>query len=156
MKYVPIVITALALSACQAADSSENTSPSAGATVDVSHYPDFTATADRSKVDEHWIKTVSRDPQYPMHAALAGISGCVEMIYSINASGRPEGYRIVDVFPVDVFEDNALAALARWRWKPSPTNTGNQPVLTATQLDFVVSNAKNSAAASEKCDIEPI
>ncbi|WP_218312306.1 energy transducer TonB [Alteromonas antoniana] len=157
MKFVPILFSSVILCACQSADSSDTSLSSRPAsTIDVSEYPDFTAKADRNKVEDYWVKTVSKNPQYPMHSALAGVSGCVEIVYSINASGKPEGYRIVNAFPANTFEDNALAALARWRWEPSPTNSDKQPVLTSTQLDFVVSNSKNVDLAREKCGIEPI
>lgn len=157
MKYVPVVISAILLTACQSADSADDSATaSPGSTINVSDYPDFTAKADRSKVDSYWIKTVSKNPQYPMHAALAGVSGCVEIVYGINASGKAEGYRIIKAFPEGIFEDNALAALARWRWEPAPGNADKQPVLTSTQLDFVVSESKNVEAAREHCDIAPI
>ena len=157
MKFVPILLSSAMLCACQSADSSDTSASTRPAsTIDVSGYPDFTAKADRPKVESYWIKTLSRNPQYPMHAALAGVSGCVEIVYSINASGKPEGYRIVNAFPGNTFEDNALAALARWRWEPSSTNSEKQPVLTSTQLDFVVSDSKNVDLTRQRCGIEPI
>ncbi|WP_414830449.1 energy transducer TonB [Alteromonas sp. H39] len=157
MKYVPVLLSSVILCACQSADSSDTAASKGPATtIDVSGYPDFTAKADRSKVEEYWVKTTSKNPQYPMHAALDGISGCVEIVYSINASGKPEGYRIVKAFPSGTFENNAMAALARWRWKASETNIDKQPILTSTQLDFVVSNSKNIDQARDACGIEPI
>lgn len=62
---------------------------------------------------------VMAPPAYPYRAAQAGIEGYVDLRFDITASGATENIQVVHAEPEGVFEQSALAAVARWRFQPS-------------------------------------
>jgi TonB family protein len=55
-------------------------------------------------------------PDYPPAAAAAGIEGYVDVRFSISPSGTVIDPQVVAAKPEGVFEEAALAAVARWRY----------------------------------------
>ncbi len=77
------------------------------------------------------------EPQYPAVAAREGISGWVQLSFSIDATGAVTDIVVLDAEPKRVFEQAAVRALKRWKYQPS-TEGGvayKQTGLTV-QLDF--------------------
>ncbi len=58
---------------------------------------------------------------YPPAAREAGLEGYVVVRYDVDAEGRVINARVVDASPRDVFDEAALAAVSRWRFRaPAP------------------------------------
>ena len=57
-------------------------------------------------------------PLYPAAARAEGIEGWVKLGYDISVDGRVENLRVLESSPPGVFEGAAMAAVARWRYRP--------------------------------------
>ena len=65
--------------------------------------------------------------EFPLEARAAGIEGVVQVRYDVRADGSVHNAKIVSAEPPDVFDEAALSAIARWRFRPGrksgePTN----------------------------------
>lgn len=58
-------------------------------------------------------------PRYPLVAMNRKLEGSVEVAFTIQPDGRTGAARVVSAEPAGVFEDAALAAVARLRFEPS-------------------------------------
>ncbi|MDN5870650.1 MAG: energy transducer TonB [Nitrococcus sp.] len=58
-------------------------------------------------------------PQYPRRALFAGIEGWVVVQLTITETGQVTNATVVDSEPSGVFEEAALNAVRRWRFKPA-------------------------------------
>lgn len=70
------------------------------------------------------------DPEYPPRAR--GVAGWVELEFTVTAAGQVEDARVLSSQPPGVFEDSALRALRRWRYRPRYEQ--GRPVPTRGQL----------------------
>lgn len=81
------------------------------------------------------------EPRYPVTAAREGISGWVQLGFSIDESGAVTEIRVLAAEPARMFEREAMAALKRWKYQPKQVDgkaikqTGMQ-----VQLDFNLDN----------------
>jgi TonB family protein len=57
-------------------------------------------------------------PVYPPAAREAGMAGYVIVRYDVDAGGRVRNARVVKSEPDEVFDDAALQAVSRWRFRP--------------------------------------
>lgn len=57
-------------------------------------------------------------PAYPEVARAQGIEGYVELEYDVSVDGRVEDVQVVAAEPEGVFEDAAVEAIRKWRYKP--------------------------------------
>ncbi|RMF95398.1 MAG: energy transducer TonB [Gammaproteobacteria bacterium] len=57
-------------------------------------------------------------PDYPRNLAERGVEGWVELKFLVNASGEVEDLRLIGSEPAGVFDEAALKAVRRWRFKP--------------------------------------
>lgn len=64
---------------------------------------------------------------YPPQARAEGIEGYVVVRYDVDADGRVFNARVVDASPRGVFDESALAAVSRWRFR-APRGEGATPV----------------------------
>lgn len=78
------------------------------------------------------------DPRYPSSAAARGIEGFVEISFTVTALGRVEDAVVTAAEPPGVFEQAALAAIARWRYS---TGEGRGPVSLSHRFDFKAEDA---------------
>jgi TonB family protein len=69
-------------------------------------------------------KLVNVAPEYPVRARTTGIEGWVDVKFTVNANGVPEGVRSTGAKPAGVFEAAALAAVRRWRYEPPAAPQG--------------------------------
>ncbi len=56
-------------------------------------------------------------PRYPIEAAREKIRGWVKLKFSVNRSGNIENIEILDASPPDIFNQAAIDALQRWKYK---------------------------------------
>jgi protein TonB len=55
---------------------------------------------------------------YPPRARSRGIEGWVDVAFTVDATGRVTGARVLSAQPAGTFDDAALAAVRRWRYAP--------------------------------------
>ena len=58
------------------------------------------------------------DPVYPPAARAAGTEGRVTLRYDVGVDGTVLNLRVLEAEPEGVFEEAALRALSRWRFRP--------------------------------------
>jgi TonB family protein len=75
-------------------------------------------------------------PEYPRAALAKELRGVVRVRYTIGTDGRVKDALVTSSEPAGVFDEVALAAVRRWRFKPH--EVGGQPVeaTTATAMVF--------------------
>lgn len=76
--------------------------------------------------DADAIPLVRVNPQYPARAMQRGIEGWVHLAFTITTAGTTTDIAVVDAEPANVFEDAAIAAVRRYKYKPKLD--GGQPV----------------------------
>ncbi|WP_394175294.1 energy transducer TonB [Thalassotalea litorea] len=57
-------------------------------------------------------------PRYPIGAARQKIRGWVKLRFSINPQGIPEDIVVIESQPEDIFDQAAIDALSRWKYRP--------------------------------------
>lgn len=64
------------------------------------------------------LKQVMIAPVYPRRALSRGIEGFVDVAYDVTASGSTENLHVLYAEPEGVFEQSALAAVTKWKFRP--------------------------------------
>lgn len=64
------------------------------------------------------IPIVRIEPQYPREALVRGISGWVEVEFTIEPDGSVSKPRVSASSPPDIFDRNAIRAIFKWKFKP--------------------------------------
>lgn len=90
-------------------------------------------------IDNEVVPLVRIPPKYPRVAARRGVEGVVTVTFIITKDGTVRDPRVVDAKPANVFNDEALAAVLKWKFKPKLLD--GQPVeRQATQeIEFKLS-----------------
>jgi protein TonB len=57
---------------------------------------------------------------YPPRARSRGIEGWVDVAFTVDATGRVTGARVLSAQPAGTFDEAALVAVRRWRYAPPP------------------------------------
>ena len=65
---------------------------------------------------------------YPPEALDAGIEGYVVVRYDVDGQGRVVNARVVEAEPDGVFEESALQAVSRWRFRPPEGDAAERSV----------------------------
>ncbi|EEF79514.1 energy transducer TonB [Methylophaga thiooxydans] len=97
------------------------------------------ATVEGPIIDNEVVPLVRIPPKYPRVAARRGVEGVVTVTFIITKDGTVRDPRVVDAKPANVFNDEALAAVLKWKFKPKLLD--GQPVeRQATQeIEFKLS-----------------
>ncbi|UTA48243.1 TonB family protein [Simiduia sp. 21SJ11W-1] len=74
------------------------------------------------------VKQVMIAPNYPRRALARGIEGFVDVAYDVTAYGTTTNLQVLRAEPEGVFEKAALAAVAKWKFRPQMID--NEPVPT--------------------------
>lgn len=76
---------------------------------------------------------------YPPDARANGVEGYVVVRYDVSADGRVHNARVVDAQPAGTFDEAALQAVSRWRFRP-PQRDGEAQAVTGLQsrLEFAL------------------
>ena len=72
------------------------------------------------------VKQVMTAPTYPRNALRNGTEGFGDIVYDVTAFGGTENITVLYAEPEGVFERAALAAVARWKFRPQMID--NEPV----------------------------
>lgn len=102
MKFIIVTLLAFSLSACSTG------------------YSQLTQS-ELSKLEEA-IPVEVWEPRYPRQAAIDGVEGYVVFVFDVSSDGRINNVRKVKSVPEDVFDDAALHALKKWKFKPALDN----------------------------------
>ncbi len=82
------------------------------------------------------IPIVRIEPQYPREALIEGISGWVDIEFTIEADGSVSDPKIISSNPRRMFDRNAVRAIYKWKFKPRIID-GKPVARRATQrIDF--------------------
>ena len=73
-------------------------------------------------IDEEAMPVFRIPPVYPQRAAKRGIEGWVEVEFTITALGTVKNARVVTASPKGIFDNAALRAISRWKFKPKVHN----------------------------------
>ena len=76
--------------------------------------------------------TMRVEPRYPVEAAQQGIAGYVQLRFDVDASGKVQNAKVLKSNPEQVFDKEALRAVAQWQY----TATGKVHKGQTVQLDF--------------------
>jgi protein TonB len=68
--------------------------------------------------DTDVVPLVRVNPQYPARAMQRGIEGWVHLEFTITEAGTTKDVEVIEAEPVNVFEDAALAAVRKYKYKP--------------------------------------
>jgi TonB family protein len=81
-----------------------------------------------AKLEEHYLSVVAPASElelldrvalvYPVDAARDGIEGWVDVEFVVDVTGQPRDFEVVAAEPKGRFEDAALAALSKYRYRP--------------------------------------
>ncbi len=78
------------------------------------------AVPTQSVFNAYGLQTLKRvHPKYPRRAKLQRKEGYVELAFYINSTGEVSNVSVIDSKPKGVFENSAIKAIKRWRFKPS-------------------------------------
>ncbi|MEE9354906.1 MAG: energy transducer TonB [Methylococcaceae bacterium] len=72
----------------------------------------------RGKISTNLIPLVRVPPRYPIRAASRRIKGWVKIEFTIAEDGSVKEPKVVDAEPSNIFNDSALQAIIRWKFKP--------------------------------------
>ena len=78
---------------------------------------------------------------YPPQAREAGVEGYVVVRYDVDAEGRVINARVVEATPRGVFEEAALAAVTRWRFRPPGGDDAARVTGLTSRLEFALEGA---------------
>lgn len=75
-------------------------------------------------------------PQYPPSARLRNIEGWVELAFTVTAEGRVIDPVVIESDPEDVFDQAAMDAALRWRFRPVIRNGVAESVIALIRVNF--------------------
>jgi TonB family protein len=84
-------------------------------------------------------------PEYPAAARARGTQGHVDVELTVNAEGMVENPRVTASEPRGVFDQAALAAVARWRY---PAEQDRAPLTQQERVDFTLAGAGAARGAA--------
>jgi len=84
------------------------------------------------------IPIVRIQPQYPREALIEGISGWVDIEFTIEADGSVSNPKIVGSQPRRIFDRNAVRAIFKWKFKPRIIDGKPVARRATTRIDFKI------------------
>jgi protein TonB len=84
--------------------------------------PESAAVSGMTTPAAEFDRIVARDPVYPPDAFRNGVSGWVELEFTITEKGTVRDVVTVAAEPLGVFERSAIEALAAWQFRPRTVN----------------------------------
>ncbi len=68
------------------------------------------------------IPIVVIEPRFPKKAVTEGIEGWVRIKMNVGADGKPFDIQVDDSSPKELFDNNAMRAIKKWKFKPRVVN----------------------------------
>ncbi len=93
----------------------------------------------KGKISTNVIPLVRIPPRYPMRAARRNIEGWVKVEFTITENGTVKDAVVVESQPSDVFDQAALQAIAKWKFKPKVIDGENFEQRAVQVLQFKLS-----------------
>lgn len=87
-------------------------------------------------VDNEVIPIVRVPPRYPRKASRRSVEGVVTVTFIITKDGRVREPRVVKATPEGWFEDAALKALLKWKFKPKFVNGEAVERIATQEIEF--------------------
>lgn len=81
-------------------------------------------------------RTRTVQPRYPDDARTRGVTGWVDLEFTVTTDGTVNDVRVVGAAPTGVFEDAATEAIGRWRFKPVERNGVAVPQRAKLRIRF--------------------
>jgi len=72
----------------------------------------------RVRTTQEMVRLKNAPARYPGRAEERGISGWVEVIFTVNAAGETADIEVVEAEPESIFDDSAVTAVSRWTFQP--------------------------------------
>lgn len=95
--------------------------------------PDYTIGTDTDNGPLSGLVPISQlQPQYPRAEAAKSIEGWVSLRFEVRQDGTVGNVRVLNGSPRGVFDQAAIKAVQRWRYRP----TEQGPVVQTVTLDF--------------------
>jgi TonB family protein len=82
------------------------------------------------------VPLVRVPPKYPARAASRHIEGWVKIEFTIQTDGSVDGAVVVDSEPENTFDDAALTAISKWKFKEKMVNGVAVPQRAVQKLQF--------------------
>lgn len=89
-----------------------------------------------SGFDSDVIATVKVPPTYPQKASRAKLEGYVVMAVSIRADGTVSDVEVLESDPPRLFDQAAVNAMQRWRFRPKTVDGEPQPQKARQRMEF--------------------
>jgi len=102
---------------------------------------DISNTNQKNELKEYWLPLMTVKPKYPHRAMRKKQSRCLDIVFSIDSSGKASSYYVRNSDVNDDFVKNSARALTKWKWQASKTNPNKLSVITSTRVNFSVSQA---------------
>ncbi len=87
---------------------------------------------DVDEVDQKPSLVLKKAPDYPLHAKNSRLTGKVVLEFQISSDGTVSNVVVVTSEPEGVFDDAAVKAVSKWRFKPAMV--GETPVHTKVKV----------------------
>jgi len=91
---------------------------------------------------EDLIPLTMLPPQYPPAARMRQVQGWVDLLFTVNADGTVSDPVVVDAEPREVFDNAAIDAALRWRFRPVMQNGEAVPTLAEIRINFSLENGR--------------
>lgn len=88
--------------------------------------------------DSDVIATVKVPPNYPRRAQQAKLEGYVTMAVSIRADGTVSDVEVLDSDPPRLFDQAAVSAMQRWKFRPKTVDGEPQPQKARQTMEFTL------------------
>lgn len=72
--------------------------------------------------DADVVPLVRVNPQYPARAMQRGVEGWVHLAFTVTEAGTTKDIEVVEAEPTNYFEDAAVAAVRRYKYRPKLEN----------------------------------
>lgn len=86
--------------------------------------------------DSDVIATVKVPPNYPRRARQAKLEGYVTMQVDIRADGSVSDVEVIEADPPRLFDEAAMQAMQRWRFRPKMVDGEAQPQRAKQTIEF--------------------
>ena len=84
------------------------------------------------------VPTMRVSPNYPNKAKRAGLEGYVTMAVEIRPNGTVSSVEVLESDPPRLFDDAAVRAMQKWKFRPRTVNGEKQPQKARQTIEFTL------------------